>query len=133
MTEIRTRDFSRTPRKLEFSADGETYECHPAVPPVVLQEMLDLSQGQMESDFTKIADFFDLAAPEAVASRIRARLTPGHDNPIDLYQAISIVVWLIEEYGQRPTTPSETSTDGSRMGDNGTSSTDGVLSTVSIL
>jgi hypothetical protein len=133
MTEIRTRDFSRAPRKLEFSADGETYECHSAVPPVVLQEMLTLSQQHLEEDFSRIADFFDLAAPEDVAARIRARLTPGHKNPLDLYQSIQIVVWLIEEYGQRPTTPSVTSTGGSQTGDNGTSSTDGVLNTVSIL
>lgn len=133
MTEIRTRDFSRAPRKLEFSADGETYECFSAVVPVTLQEMLKLSQEHLEEDFSRIADFFDMCATPEVAGRIRARLTPGNPLPLDLYQSIQIVVWLIEEYGQRPTMPSVTSTDGSQTGENGISSTDGVLSTVSIL
>lgn len=127
MTEIRTRDFSRAPRELEFTADGETYKCFSAVPPVTLQEMLTLSNERMEKDYGTIAEFFDLCTAPDVASRIRARLTPGVENPIDLYQAIDIAIWLIQEYAQRPLKSSVSSTDGSRTDSDGKSSTDGAL------
>lgn len=132
MSEIRTRDFSRSPREIGFSADGETYTCLSAVPPVVLQDIMKLIEG-IDADVTKIDDIFELVMIESEAARIKARLAAGHANPIDIHQAAEIATFLVEQYAQRPTMPSEVSTSGSRAEKNGSSSTDGASSEVSIL
>lgn len=110
MPEIRMRDFSRTPRALEFDADGDHFVCYSDVPPTVLQDMLNLVDP-MRHDFGLVAEFFDLAMPKASADLARKRLNSA-ENPLSLVQALEIATWLIEEHSQRPLAQSENSSDG---------------------
>jgi hypothetical protein len=55
--------------------------------------------------------------------RFSARLKDRH-NPIDDDQLADVVLWLLEQYGLRPTAPSQPSSDGSPSPESGTSSTE---------
>ena len=125
MTEVRMRDFSRKVRELGFTADGETYTCLPAIPPVSLQEILRLVRGRMHEDWATAGEFFDIVMDEGEAARIKKRLDPDNGSPLDLHQILDIAKWLIAEHSQRPTTPSATSSDGLQTEETGISSTDG--------
>jgi hypothetical protein len=125
MTEVRFRDFSRKPREVYFSADGERYDCVQAVAPEVLQEMVVSLRTVKENPVDALKQVFELVLVEESAQRIIARLKRGHPNPLDIMQAVDICQWLTEEYAQRPTLPSTSSTDGSATVIDGTISTDG--------
>lgn len=129
MTEVRTRDFSTKPRKLDFTADGETYECFPKVAPEVLQDMLRISRsGKLTEDLAALDELFELVMPTESADRIKPRFRRTHENPLDLGQMLDILHWLIEEYSVRPTTPSVNSSTSSQTDSAGTSSTAGLSS-----
>jgi hypothetical protein len=125
MTSVRTRDFSRAPRELEFSADGDTFTCRPAIAPAALQELVELTRT-IGTEFGRVGEVFDIImdAPNAAKAKARAE---NRDKPLDLYQILAVLGWLVEEYGQRPLEQSETSSSGSQTADSGTPSTDGVL------
>jgi len=125
MTEVRFRDFSRTPREINFDADGEHYEGVPAVAPEVLQEMLAALKTVKDDPVGSLKLVWELVLVPESAERITARLKRGHPNPLDIGQAIEICKWLTEEYAQRPTQPSITSSNGSATEPAGTTSTDG--------
>lgn len=108
MTEVRMRDFSASPRELEFTADGETYQCHSEVTPDVLQEILTLTRGRLQEDFGTLVEAFELVMLPEVAQTFTPRLHKGHPKPIGMGRAAAILAWLIEEYSQRPTEPSAT-------------------------
>ena len=54
------------------------------------------------------------------------------ENPIGLEQAGSVIEWLLEHYGMRPTEPSSDSSTGPVSPASGTNSTDAQQHTVSI-
>lgn len=123
MTEVRTRDFSRKPRLLEFTADGDTFTCREAIAPDALQELVQLTRT-IGTDFGRVSEVFPLIMDEANAARALARVK-NRDKPLDLYQVLGVLGWLVEEYGQRPLEPSETSSTGSLTEHTGISSTAG--------
>lgn len=127
MTEVRFRDFSRKPRDMYFDADGERYYCLPAVAPEVLQEMVTSLRAVKDDPVGALKQVFELVLVEESAVRIVARLKKGHPNPIDIMQAVDICEWLTEEFAQRPTRPSTSSSDGSATEPAGITSTDGQL------
>jgi hypothetical protein len=125
MTEVRFRDFSRTPRDVSFDADGEHYTCVPAVAPEVLQEMLTALKGVKEDPVGSLKMVMELVLVPDSAERIIARLKRGHPNPLDIGQAVEICKWLTEEYAQRPTQPPSSSSNGSAIEPAGITSTAG--------
>lgn len=125
MTQVRIRDFTRAPRALEFTADGDTFTCRSAIAPAALQELVELTRS-IGTEFSRVDEVFDIImdAPNAAKAKARAE---NRDKPLDLYQILAILGWLVEEYGQRPLEQSEISSNGSQTADSGTPSTDGVL------
>lgn len=125
MTNVRTRDFSRAPRELEFTADGDTFTCRPAIAPAALQELIELTRA-IGTEFSRVGEVFDIVMDAPNAARAKAR-AENRDKPLDLYQILAVLGWLVEEYGQRPLEQSETSSNGSPTVDSGSHSTGGVL------
>lgn len=128
--QVRTRDFSRRYRELNFTADGESYVCLPALPPEAIQEVLTLTRREdIKTDLNVMTQIFEIVMTSSEAARIMARLKKDHKNPLGLVQVLDIVAWLVEEYTSRPTTPSVSSSTGLQTEpeavETGTDSTDG--------
>lgn len=122
------RDFSRKRKRLDFRIDGETFEAAPGLPGDIYAEFVTLYNGtadtetyQQQHDLLKSA--LKLALLEESFARFTARLK-DKANPIDDDQMADVVLWLLEEYGMRPTQPSQPSSDGPASPESGTSSTD---------
>ena len=126
--EVRTRDFSRRHRQLDFTADGEKHIALPALPPESVQELVALMKHpDLKTDMNVVSGIFDIVMTPVEAEKVKARLTKDSKNVLGFTQMIDIVTWLAEEYTQRPTPPSATSLPGSQTEaeDAGTSSTVG--------
>lgn len=119
------RDFSRAPREIRFTADGEQYDCLPALAPETLQEMLAALKTVRDDTVGALKSVLEMVLTPESAARMVPRLYKAHANPIDVNQAIDICRWLAEQYSERPTQPSISSSDGSATGADGTTSTDG--------
>jgi hypothetical protein len=121
------RDFSRKRKRLNFTIDGDEFEAASALPGDVFAEFVTLynSTGdtetyQQQHDMLKQALVLALL-PESW-QRFSTRLQ-DKTRPIDDDQLSDVVLWLLEEYGMRPTQPSPDSSDGSASPESGTSST----------
>ena len=121
------RDFTRKRRRLDFTIDGDTFEAATALPGDIYAEFVTLynSTGgvetyQQQHDLLKSA--LQLALLPESFTRFTNRLK-DKANPIDDDQMADVVLWLLEEYGMRPTQPSQPSSDGPASPESGTSST----------
>lgn len=121
------RDFSRTRKRLDFTIDADTFEAAAVLPGDVFAEFVTLynSTGDAE-DYQQSHDMLKQALQLALLDeswqRFAARLA-DKERPIDDDQMSDVVLWLLEEYGLRPTQPSQDSSDGSASPESGTSST----------
>jgi hypothetical protein len=121
------RDFSRPRKRLNFTIDGDEFEAASVLPGDVFAEFVTLynSTGdtetyQQQHDMLKQALVLALL-PESW-QRFSTRLQ-DKARPIDDDQMSDVVLWLLEEYGMRPTQPSPDSSDGSANPESGTNST----------
>lgn len=138
------RDFTRDPRVIEFKIDDDVFRCHPRLPADVLidfavkaegmgdsptgqqgvQAMLDVLQATLLPEhFRRFRDRMKDPAKAAEEAQAAGRAAPAPYVPIGLEQVSEIVPWIMEEYGLRPTEPSEDSSDGPSSLAPGTSST----------
>jgi hypothetical protein len=122
------RDFSKKRKRLDFTIEDDTFEAAPALPGDVFAEFVTLynSTGdtetyQQQHDLLKQA--IELALLPESWERFAARLK-DKERPIDDDQMSDVVLWLLEEYGMRPTQPSPDSSDGPASPESGTSSTE---------
>jgi len=122
-----SRDFSRQRKRLIFTIDEDTFEAATMLPGDVFAEFVSLHDGRAEAeDYQQQRDMLKQALSlalfpdsyELFASRLRDKKRPIDDN-----QLADVVMWLIEEYGMRPTEPSEPSSDGPASPESGTNST----------
>jgi hypothetical protein len=121
------RDFSRKRKRLNFTIDSEEFDAAPALPGDIYAEFVTIysSTGETETyqdqhDALKRA--LALALIDESYERFQARLR-DKTNPIEDDQVGDIVLWLLEEYGMRPTQPSPGSSDGPASPATGTPST----------
>jgi hypothetical protein len=116
MSQIKTRDFSRTSSGVQFTADGYTHICRPALAPEVMQDVVALTRDKkITEDFGIVEEIFKQLMSPANFSEIQPRFRRDHENPLGLAQILEIIEWLIEEYAQRPTTPPATSSSPSQV------------------
>ncbi|MFJ8049804.1 hypothetical protein [Streptomyces luteogriseus] len=122
------RDFSRKRKPLPFTIDGDTFEAATALPGDVFAKFVTLYNGtgdtetyQEQHDLLKQA--LELALLPESWQLFAARLA-DKTRPIDDDQMSDVVLWLLEEYGMRPTQPSPPSSDGSASPESGTNSTE---------
>lgn len=120
------RDFSRKRKRLNFTIDGEEFEAATMLPGDIYAEFIaasstDTETYQEQHDSLKRA--LSLVLLDESWERFDKRLR-DKTNPIDDEQAAEVVIWLMEEYGMRPTQPSQPSSDGPASPESGTSSTE---------
>lgn len=134
----RRKTFTVAREPIELEAGGDVFTAPAIIPPTVLGDLLDTSE-----EITKILDDKSLTQRQSVdavlkafdelfaliltpdsAQRFHARLF-SREDPLDLQRELMpMVEYLIEEYTDRPTSPSPSSTSNSTTSD-GHSSTDG--------
>lgn len=122
------RDFTRPRKRLNFTIDDDTFEAASVLPGDVFAEMVALYNNASEAEtFQDQHDLLKKALEFALLpeswQRFAARLK-DKARPIDDDQTSEIVIWLMEEYGVRPTQPSQPSSDGQPSPESGTSSTE---------
>lgn len=130
------RDFTRQPRVVEFKIDDDVFRCHPRLPAQVLldfavkaDQMGDNPTG--EQGIQAMLDVLEVTLLPDHFKVFRARMSDP-DNAIELDQVSEIVPWIMEQYGLRPTTPSDDSSGGPSLPASGTSSTENTPAVVSI-
>lgn len=129
-TEARTgpKDFSRKREAKTFAIDGDTFHAAVALPGEIFVEFTErLSAFEAANTWREQFDALG-AALEVVLlpdsyERLRAR-AKDLEYPVDLDQLAEIGMWLMDEYGLRPTQPPSDSSDGSPDPESGTSSTE---------
>lgn len=129
MSEVRTRDFSRAVSALDFTADGDRFKATPGVPPTTLQKLVDISKQDLSNNLEKVLDFYEIVLLEESFGLFKERFY-SKTKPLDTFQCVEIMTWLLEQYTVRPTRPSLPSSDSSSTtaDESGTSSTDGAPS-----
>lgn len=122
------RDFSRPRKRLTFTIDDDTFEAAPALPGDIFTEFVTTYNGTADTKTYReqhdmLKEALQLAMLPDSWERFSARLQ-DRTRPIDDDQMADVVLWLLEEYGMRPTEPSQPSSDGSPSPESGTSSTE---------
>jgi hypothetical protein len=134
-TEIVFKDFTKKRKKIRFRIDEDFFDAVPALLPTALQEIVtkfraeELQSAVRARDIDKamqgIQDIFGIFLFEDSYEVFVKRMS-DRKNPIDIYQLIEIVTWIIGVYTNRPLEQSGALSDGSQPEADGTSSVDGV-------
>lgn len=122
------KDFSRPRERVAFTIDGDTFEAAPAIPAEILAEFATRYEDAGEAEGAKaqyqmLVTVLDLVLVPDSCALLQARMR-DRERPVDLDQLNDIVIWLMEQYGLRPTQPSPSSSDGQPPPEPGTSSTE---------
>lgn len=118
------KDFGRKRKTIAFSiGEDNVFSCVPALSLPAMQEIAGLAQDfTVETAVDHFVDFFNLVLVPESAAKFEDKMRNDRLDPIDQEQALDIMLWVLEQYGVRPTQPSSDSSDGSQTGDGGTPS-----------
>lgn len=122
------KDFSRPRERIEFKIDGDTFEATPAVPAEILVEFanrftdVNTKPSTPGEQFATVTAVLQLVLLPESFKRLTARAR-DLDNPVEIDQLSDVILWLLEEYGMRPTQPSSSSSTGQASPASGTNST----------
>lgn len=110
-------DFSTGSKSLKIRIDGDTFTAIRELPALTAMEFGQYANTLDSSDDLKaqgnaIERMFRMVLTSESGERFIARLSDV-DNPIGAKQMNSIMMFLMEKYGFRPTEPSEDSSGGS--------------------
>lgn len=130
------KDFSRDRKQIQFKIDGDVFDCRPALAADVVLDFTEKFSAVSEEDNGAESLKILLGVLEEVLqpvsfTRFRERMA-DRDNPVDMSQTNDIIGWVFEEYGLRPTQPSNGSSPGQLSPESGTSSTGSAPAVVSI-
>ena len=106
---------------LNFSLNGEDFNCHPAIPGAVLLEFVKDADSGTGDSAKALYNFLSSAMPDEEYEKLQKTLR----NPeviIEIETIGEIVSWLVEEYASRPTQRPENSSNGEQ--NSGPTSTD---------
>lgn len=120
------KDFTKTREPIEFMIDPDTFTAYESIPAddlvdcaLRLQEMVG---KDAKAQYLAYREVLELTLEPVSYQRFCSRLS-SKVNGIDLDQLDAVTSWLFEQYGLRPTQPSENSSDGLSSQASGTSST----------
>jgi hypothetical protein len=123
---IEIKDFTLPAKPKHFKIGSRMFIAVEQIPLGLMEDLVDLaSTVGAKKNLDAMFKFFDAILVDDSATLMREGL---HDKvePIGAPHIIPLMHWLMEEYGFRPTEPSETSSNTSDVVDASTSSTDGV-------
>lgn len=122
-----TKDFTKEREPISFTIAPDTFHAFPAIAANTAIEYAAKFQNIMtlplEQQFDAYREVMGGMLEPDSADRFVSRMK-DKANPIDSDQLADVTMWLFEQYGLRPTTPSETSSDGQPDPEPGTSSTE---------
>lgn len=129
------KDFSKERKSIEFMIDGDRFDCVQAIP---AKTLMDLT-----ADFSAMDDEDPTQAIKAMMVVLGQFLLPAsfalfeqrmasQEKPIEFPQVNDVIMWLLGEYGMRPTEQSSDSADGLPNPEPGTTSTGNTPDVVSI-
>jgi hypothetical protein len=113
----KTRDFTRKREKITFTIDDDTFYAHAGIPAETLIEYgakfesVDMEKATILEKMATYRDALELCLEPTSFQRFVSRLRDT-ENPIDGDQLDEVTTWLFEQYGMRPTVPSEVSSGG---------------------
>lgn len=121
------KSFSRNRPPVRFEIDGDVFTAPVGLPAGTLAEFgvryaSAANNTGIKEQFDALSSVLELVLLRESYERFTARLTDP-ENPIDLEQLNQVIVWLLEQYGLRPTVPSSDSSSGSPGPASGTSLT----------
>ncbi|OFW55848.1 MAG: hypothetical protein A2Y75_05385 [Candidatus Solincola sediminis] len=127
------KEFDYCGEPLQFKLGDEVFYAAPDLPKGALELSIGLSRLNLSSDegLQPFLDFLEEVLLDDSARRIIERFN-SKERTIGIRTMHAITMWLLEEYGLRPTQPSLPSSNAS-SGSDGTSSTDGASHAESIL
>lgn len=111
------KDFTKKRKPLQFRIDDDVFSAVATIPADVMIEFAesmstanpaDMSPSEMVGALRRVIEM--VLHPDSL-TLFRKRMGDPQ-NPIDMEQLDSIVTWLFEEYGMRPTTESSSSSAG---------------------
>lgn len=122
------KDFGRARKPIPFNVDVDQFQAAVALPAEVFVEFTTKFANAEESDtwaenYGHLRDALELVLLEESFTRLNARFR-DKERPVELEQMADIIMWLLEQYGLRPTQPSSDSSDGQPSPEPGTSSTE---------
>lgn len=131
---VRMKDFSRKRKTaISIKVDDRNITCYPQIQPEVLQELADAASDMTLANMgEKAALFFTGCMEKDDADHLTSRLADKWDD-FGFEDASQIMLYLMEQYGLRPTKSSSGKSAGSRTGGAGTPSEDGVSAEASTL
>jgi hypothetical protein len=121
-------DFSEEHPKIpRFKIDGDVFECVPGLPVLSLIDFATMADEVSKSELDEkmrnlFIQMFNLLLVDESAELFIARLA-DKKRPITLAQANRLLPWVMEEYGLRPTEPSDSSSDSPQTPEPGLNST----------
>lgn len=124
-----TKSFSRNRPVIKFEIDGDTFTAASGLPAGTLAEFgtryADAgSDNGIKEQFKTLSSVLELVLLPDSYTLFTKRLSDP-ERPIDMDQLNEVIMWLLEQYGMRPTVPASASFSGSPHPELGTSSTDG--------
>lgn len=124
-----TKSFSRNRPRVQFEIDGDLFIAASGLPAGTLAEFgvryADAASDKgIEQQFKSLSGVLSLVLLPDSYKLFGERLH-DRERPIDLDQLNDVIVWLLEQYGLRPTVQSSVSSNGSQGQAHGTSSTGG--------
>jgi hypothetical protein len=124
------KDFTKKTEEKTFRIDGDVFQAARAIPAEILAEFAtkfsDVANTPTSSQFQVFAEALDLVLLPESYELIRRRMK-DKENPVELDQLSDIIVWLLGEYGLRPTQPLSSSLDGQHNQESGTNLTGQLL------
>lgn len=119
------KDFSRKRKSIRFQVDDDVFEATPAIPAEVLTSFAvkfsDVDNLPAVERVSVLTEVLEMVLKTESFKLFRVRMN-DRDNPIELDQINEVIMWLMEQYGQRPTQPLSESQTGQRHPESGTNS-----------
>lgn len=131
------KNFTKRREAIEFEIDDDVFHAHKGIPAETLIkyaakfESLDTSKFTVLEKLDTYHDALKLCLEPESFKRFMDRLSDP-SNPIDGDQLDEVTTWLFEQYGMRPTQPSENFSDGRSDQVTGTTSTESIQGVVLI-
>lgn len=119
---VQMKDFTKKKKVVQFAFDGEVYRCYPGLAPEGLQDLVRFADDiTAENAMKSLHGFFDVVMNEENARKIQAKLR-DKESPLEIDVATDMMLWILEQFGLRPTQSSPDSSTGSPTGDDGSPS-----------
>jgi hypothetical protein len=109
------KDFSRPRVPIQFSIDDDTFDCAMGIPARTLMDMttefMNMDGEDPKESIAAMMEVLQKFLLPRSYERFAERMA-SQENPIEFPQVNEVIMWLMGEYGMRPTRQSSDSAGG---------------------